>query len=319
LIDFRYHIVSIVAVFLALALGLFLGSTTLQSTVTHSLRDQADRLTSTNSADDAKIKLLGGELGSEQALTAAAEPYIVQDRLSGTTVALISAPGVDSKLRKSVAATLQFSGATVTSDVQIQASYLDPTQDAELGGLASSLALPNRPLPQGNGATEVSSELAAVLLTRPGRHSVASSRIDATLTALEVGKFISVAGNQSQPVHPATMAVFLVAAPNTSESLTLAQSQNTELLTLASDLRSSSTATVVAGPDPVAGVAGSTLAAARADSLLTKSVSTVDFANNDLAAGRIAIVLALANAPDGTVGAYGLGSSDKLPIASATP
>jgi hypothetical protein len=32
MIDFRYHIVSIVAVFLALALGLFLGSTTLQST-----------------------------------------------------------------------------------------------------------------------------------------------------------------------------------------------------------------------------------------------------------------------------------------------
>jgi hypothetical protein len=319
LIDFRYHIVSIVAVFLALALGLFLGSTTLQSTVTHSLHDQADQLTSRNRADEAKNSLLSSELGAEQALTAAVEPYAVQNRLSGTTVALVSAPGVDSKLRKSISATLQFAGATVTADVQLQSSYLDPAQDAELGGLASSLALPNHPLPQGNGATEVSSELAQVLLTRPGRRTVSSSHIDATLTALGVGKFISVAGNQSQPVHPATLAVFLLASPNTSEPLTLAQSQNTALLTLAADLAAASTATVVGGPVPVDGVAGSALAAARADSVLTKSVSTVDFASDDLAAGRIAVVLALANASDGTVGAYGLGSSQKLPIASATP
>ena len=45
MIDFRYHIVSIVAVFLALALGLFLGSTTLQSTVTRNLDRQANRVT----------------------------------------------------------------------------------------------------------------------------------------------------------------------------------------------------------------------------------------------------------------------------------
>jgi len=45
MIDFRYHIVSIVAVFLALALGLFLGSTTLQSTVTDNLSKQAKHVT----------------------------------------------------------------------------------------------------------------------------------------------------------------------------------------------------------------------------------------------------------------------------------
>ncbi|MBV9097022.1 MAG: copper transporter, partial [Frankiaceae bacterium] len=33
MIDFRYHVVSILAVFLALALGLFLGGTTLQGYV----------------------------------------------------------------------------------------------------------------------------------------------------------------------------------------------------------------------------------------------------------------------------------------------
>ena len=53
-IDFRYHVVSIVAVFLALALGLFLGSTTLQSTVTNQLHHQADLVTRENKQKDGR-------------------------------------------------------------------------------------------------------------------------------------------------------------------------------------------------------------------------------------------------------------------------
>jgi hypothetical protein len=296
---------------------LFLGSTTLQSTVTHNLKNQADAVTSQNRSYAAKIAQQKNELNAERGLTQTVEPYAVQDRLTGTTVALVSAPGVDSKLRKSLSATLQFSGATVTADVQLQPSYLDPAQDAELGALASELANPNRPLPQGNGATQVAAELAQALLARPGHHAESRTRVDQALSALEVGKFINVTG--PAPTRPATLAVFLVPAPSTSVSATLAQAQNTELLSLATDLRASSTATVIGGPEPVPGVAGSTLAAARSDSTLTRLVSTVDFDSSDLAAGRIAVVLALANAADGTVGAYGLGSAAQLPTASATP
>jgi hypothetical protein len=316
-IDFRYHVVSIVAVFLALALGLFLGSTTLQSTVTHNLKNQADTVTSQNRKYYAEIKQLNGELNAERGLTQTVEPYAVQDRLTGATIALVSAPGVDSKVRKSLSATLQFAGATVTADVQLQAPYLDPAQDAELGALASELANPNRPLPQGNGATQVAAELAQVLLARPGHKAESRTRVDQALSALELGKFIKVTG--PPPSRPASLAVFLVAAPNTSITPTLAQAENTELLTLATDLRAASTATVVGGPEPVPGVSGSTLAAARSDSTLTRTVSTVDFDSSDLAAGRIAVVLALADAADGTVGAYGLGSAAQLPTASATP
>ena len=42
MIDFRYHVVSIVAVLLALALGLFLGSTTLQGRVFDDLKGRAN-------------------------------------------------------------------------------------------------------------------------------------------------------------------------------------------------------------------------------------------------------------------------------------
>jgi Copper transport outer membrane protein, MctB len=305
LIDFRYHIVSIVAVFLALALGLFLGSTTLQSTVTNQLSSQAHSVINRNHTLEADNSQLTSALKGEQKLSAALEPYAVADRLTGTTVALVSAPGVQGNVRKAVSATLQLAGATVTADVQVQATYLDPTQDAELSMLATELELPGHPLPAGNGVTQVSSELSR-------------ARVDQALSALSDGGFINVSG--STPDRPADLAVMLVAAPSTSGVTPAIQTQqNTELLALATDLRAASAGAVLGGPLPVTGVPGSMLAAARADSTLVLNVSTVDFDPADPAAGRIAIVLALSNAPTETVGAYGLGSNPPLPSPSPSP
>jgi hypothetical protein len=318
LIDFRYHVVSIVAVFLALALGLFLGSTTLQSTVTNQLSSQAHAVIKNNHKLEAINSQLTSSLKGERTLTSALEPYAVADRLTGTTVALVSAPGVQGSVRKALSTTLQLAGATVTADVQLQASYLDPTQDAELSMLANELQLPDHQLPAGNGVTQVSSELASVLLVRPGRHPVSRARVDQTLSALSDGNFINVSG--STPDRPADLAVMLVAAPATSGVAPAIQTQqNTELLALTTDLRAASSGAVLGGPLPVAGVAGSTLAAARADSTLTLNVSTVDFDSADPAAGRIAVVLALSNAPTETVGEYGLGSNPPLPSPSPSP
>jgi hypothetical protein len=322
-IDFRYHIVSLIAVFLALALGLFLGSTSLQSTVTRNLRHQADTVTSNNKHLEAKNRLLSGQLGDEHAFTSAAEPYAVQGQLAGETVALVSAPGVSSGDRKNLETTLQLAGATVSSDVQLQSAYFDPTQDAELGALANELTLPGHRLPSGNGSTEVSSELAAALLVRPGHAAVSRSHVEQALSALSDGKFISVSG--PVPSHPASLAVMLLAPPATGISNPMNQAQNTILLGLAADLRSASTGTVVAGPTPAMASAMSALAAARGDSALTKTVSTVDLGPTDLdpapdpAPGRIAIVLALADNASGNVGAFGLGQSQPVPTPSATP
>ncbi|HWB66073.1 MAG TPA: copper transporter, partial [Mycobacteriales bacterium] len=77
MIDFRYHVVSIIAVFLALALGLVLGSTTLQGTVTHNLSKQAARVTAENRADERKIDDLEASLSNEEAFTAATESHVV--------------------------------------------------------------------------------------------------------------------------------------------------------------------------------------------------------------------------------------------------
>jgi hypothetical protein len=320
LIDFRYHIVSLIAVFLALALGLFVGSTTLQGTVTNNLRHQADTVTNENSVLTAKKTQLSKANHDEQAMTSAVEPYAVSNQLPGDSVVLVSAPGVDSKARETVTSTLELAGATVSADIQIQPAYLDPTQDAELDGLAASLRVANERLPTGNGSTEVSAELAAALVARPGHHTPTRTQIESTLNALSDGKFLNFSGNP--PAHPAAMAVMLLATPNTDGSVAAAQAQNTILTTLASDLSGSSSALVIAGPSPIVGATNpSALSAAMADSSLTTTASTVTLdtgAESDPAAGRIAIVLALAAAP-AQIGAYGLGEHPPLPTPSASP
>lgn len=318
MIDFRYHIVSLIAVFLALALGLFVGSTTLQSTVTNNLKRQADRVTGENRHLVAQNKVLNSQLSDNRGFIAAIGPYAVANRLSGASVALVSAPGVSSDDRSAFTTELAAAGASVTADVQLQSAYLDPTQDAELGGLAEQLKLPGHRLPTANGSTEISSELAAVLAERPGRNPVSRTHVESTLSALSDGKFISVSGNP--PTHPATLAVMLVPAPNSSLSQATAQAQNTILLSLASQLRRFTTALVVAGPTQTPLVAGGALAAVDADSTLSKTVSTVDLGNQDqdAAAGRVSVVLALADL-SGKPGSYGLGQSPPVPSASPTP
>jgi hypothetical protein len=330
LIDFRYHIVSLIAVFLALALGLFLGSTTLQSTVTKSLTNQANHVTSENKRLGVEKQSLEQQVRAEQGLTKAVEPYAVDGRLLGETVAVVAAPGVSGKTRDALITTLQEAGATVSADVSLQPAFLDPTQSAELGALATAVALPNHPLPNGTGATRASDILAQVLASAAGHHAPSRRQIATALTSLSDGKYISVAS--PQPTHPADLTVLLVAAPSAGVTTTSAAAQNATLVSLARDLRTSSSATVVAGPPPVGGNDLGALAAARADPTLTQTVSTVNLDDNtgiavpaaaggDPVAGRVAIVLALASASSNTVGSFGLGAgaSGPLPTPTATP
>jgi Copper transport outer membrane protein, MctB len=326
LIDFRYHIVSLIAVFLALALGLFLGSTTLQSTVTRSLQHQEENVTKKNQNLRSDYGQAKNALGQSNNFTRSVEPYAVSDRLFGESAAVVVAPGVDGGDAKALVQSLQDSGATVTADVSLQSTYLDPTQDAELGALAQEIKLPGHRLPRGNGVTQASSVLANALLTRPGRVAPTRSRIDAALMSLVQGKFISVTGN---PVaHSADVAVLLVGAADPSQPPAVTTAANTIMLNLAGDLRAASRATVLAGPTPTGDGDTGALSAARGDATLMKSVSTASIEPDggvvpgvpgNPTAGRIAVVLGLAEGLSGAVGNYGLDQTPPLPTPTATP
>ena len=93
MIDFRYHLVSIVAIFLALSLGLLLGSTELRPYVQRGLNGLSK--TEHNQIESllGEKQQLQGQISSENQFALANAPAMLHDVLAGQQVVLVLAPG----------------------------------------------------------------------------------------------------------------------------------------------------------------------------------------------------------------------------------
>ena len=303
MIDFRYHVVSIVAVFLALALGLFIGSTTLRGTVANDLTERTAQVTHDYTAATQRIGNLEGQLSDWDAFNRSLEPYVFGSRLAGRTVTVVSAPDVDNDVRSAVQDAVAAAGATVNGDVRLQKTLFDAGQDQFLTTLTDRLALSNRDLPAGTGQ-ERALALADVLGTKPqGRPlgPVASQRV---LSAFSDGKLIAVSGDAPRPASLLVLLAPTPPLPTDTDADQQAAADMVSLLTsFAGDLDQTSTGAVVAG-ESLAASDGGLLDAIRSDKELRAQVSTVDGA--EWANGVIATVLALVEQGEGGSGSYGL-------------
>ena len=101
-IDFRYHLVSIVAIFLALAVGIVLGTTLLQDPA-HQVGQGVDRAahppTSRSSAGRSTTLLSTRSRPTTRSSTTLT-PKLVEGELAGEQVLLVEAPGVNASMRE---------------------------------------------------------------------------------------------------------------------------------------------------------------------------------------------------------------------------
>jgi hypothetical protein len=149
-IDFKYHVVSIVAVFLALAVGIVLGTNVLSGDVLKNLKAETTQLRK----DSQDL------LNQDQSFGDALEPVVVSGRLRHQRVAVVLLPGASKSVRDGIVKTLTSAGATVTAQVDIADPYVDPTQQSTLDDLVQSLAPTTLDL---TGDTTVSTRAAAVV------------------------------------------------------------------------------------------------------------------------------------------------------------
>lgn len=314
MIDFRYHVVSIVAVLLALALGLFLGSTTLQGAVFNDLDKRTKGVAAENRRLETQANVLRSEIAGGRAFADAVEPFAVAGRLSGQTVVVVSAPGVDGDTRKRLEQVLVDAGATVSADIRLRDAYVDPRQDGLLGSLAERLAGPGK-LPQGSGQSKAAAQLASVLVARPGTRAAGAQALETSLTAYADGSLLQVANGTA---HPGTLAVVLGAVPSTNATPDALTGENDVLMTLAQALDRTGAGAALAAPAAAAASPG-VLAVARGNGPFSAAVSTVDGIEDTT--GRVALVFALAQQLSGGSGSYGsaAGASGALPRPSAAP
>ncbi|HEX6459807.1 MAG TPA: copper transporter [Thermoleophilaceae bacterium] len=113
--DFRYHALSLVAVFLALAIGILLGATignSLVSDADKGIRSSLhnDVLNARNAASQAQ-----SQLSQRDKIISSALPMLVQGELSGQRVAIVATGGLPGSVESEVRQTVETAGGTVSS------------------------------------------------------------------------------------------------------------------------------------------------------------------------------------------------------------
>ena len=315
MIDFRYHLVSIVAIFLALAVGLLLGSTVLRpyalkglQAVSKGQQHEIDSLLQTRDQ-------LQRQITANNQFAQANEAQLLRQLLQGEQVVLVVAPGAPDSVTSGVAQALDTAGATVTGQLQLQAPFFDtsPTGSEKLAQLAQHLAPPGLSL-AGSAQAQASELIANSVLTKDGPGDPVAGQRDsasaAVINGLSAEGFLTASGN---PWNRATLAVVIIPATPASTNDSNAPSQ--ALVTLAQQLGRAGQGTVVAGSVAGSGP-GSAIDVMRAGGRAAH-LSSVD--NGDTPSGQVVVVQALFDRMHGKSGSYGVASTASAGAPSPAP
>jgi hypothetical protein len=310
-INFRYHVVSLTAVFLALAIGLVVGTAALNGPVADSFKDQIEEFNRRNIAAREQVTQLQKAADRDEEFVREAAPALVGGKLTGRKLLVVVLP-TGQEYADGVTSMLTTAGATVTGRVTVQEKFLAPQNNEELLELATKASQPSVPaegLPVNSvGVETASAQLATALLEKAP--AVVPADLKAVLAAYSSAGYVSV----SEGATGAAEATVLVSGlPATAKD---ALDVNRNVVTLATQW-GRTRPLVVAGSG--IGV-GNLVTEVRNDPALVKSFSTVD--NADSAHGQLVAALAaaerLAAAPK--VGQYGLGpgAESLLPKSAAS-
>ncbi len=313
MISFRYHLVSLISVFLAVALGIVIGTTQLNGVVLDGLSSQVEDLTSDKRALEARSQTLESQLTEGDAFDEAVAPVLVAGRLPGATVLLVLATDVDGDVVDQTAALVEAAGATVAGTLQLLPEFSDPQIAQDLQNYATSEGVPpGIQLPVTDDAAVVVGALLGNVLMNPADDDSDPADPTAATTVLAALSSLGVLSVESPEIVGADYAIMLTAAALEGDDTV---ARNGALTALAEALDSAGSGAVVAG-DALSAAENGLVGAIRADAGVATSVSTVD--NVNVAAGRVSAILALTAEGQGTSGKYGTGE-DTQPVPPLDP
>jgi Copper transport outer membrane protein, MctB len=245
-IDFRYHLVSIVAVFLALAIGIVVGSTALKPAVLTTLQKTATAEKKRVDALYAQNRQYQSQLGAAESYAQAGEHLALNGLLDGQRVVLVTAPGFPGGVVTEVTSALTVAGATVTGQVQLQSQFFTAGTQSDLDTLNRQQTPAGVILRPGTPQAQAGELIASAILTKNGPTQLPAGVADATgksiLRGYAAGGFLTISGN---PAARATLAVVIIPAAPPATSGPSSASQT--LVTMAQQLNLADDATVVAG------------------------------------------------------------------------
>jgi hypothetical protein len=138
MISFRFHVVSLTAVFLAIAIGVIVGTTYVDRAVVENLENRIDTVSGNLDERRAQIDELEEALGDLRSYAGASAEFAVTDRLPDVPVVLLAARGVDEGHAQQLATLLRRAGARTPGIIWLEESW-DLSDEDERSRLAGAL------------------------------------------------------------------------------------------------------------------------------------------------------------------------------------
>jgi Copper transport outer membrane protein, MctB len=326
-IDFRYHLVSIVAVFLALAIGIVLGSTELQGATIDGLRRTQDSLSNQLNKDNNQLSDNQAQLNADQKFYAAAEPKLLAQNLAGDRIVILAEPGAPNSVINGIKQAAAYAGATITLTVSLQPQFNDlsgatfsrlQALNAQLASTDDTVLGEPADAPTVN-QTQAAQLIAGAVLQKQGT----AFGLTAAQATNVLGEYAQAGYLTTDPTptatamtDPASLAV--IVTPGSAPTDGPDDPANQVLLGVAQEFATYSAATVVAGSVTGSSPADSAMSVLRSSSV-SSQVSSID--NADTTLGQISTIWALADQlAGGTPNSYGVsGASAVSPTPAAAP
>jgi len=306
MISMRYHIVSIAGIFLALALGIVLGATKINSPLLVGLQGDRDSLTAERDQLATDNEELTDRVSSDDAFAGSVGPLAVRGTLPDSSVVVLSTADASAADTDAVVDLLDKSGAKVTAQLQLTEDFTDPQRATDLENLAAQNLPAGAKLPESAGVGTIAGTfLGSVLVTdADGKAPAKADEATAALSALSSGGFVTA----TETVAPGRLVLIVTGAPvdETAEA-----DRAAVVADLAAALDTTAGGVVVAGPSGSELETGP-VGAIRSDAAANGAVSTVD--NVQTTGGHLAAVLALVEQNGGGAGSYGLGDSAQAQV-----
>ena len=314
MIDFRYHIVSIVSIFLALAVGIVLGAGPLQGEIGSTLQGEVAGLRDDKAQLNDDLDTARREVEQRDAYLATVGERVVSGALDSRRVALVVLPGADAAVSESVTADIDSAGGEVVTTTSVAPEWVSTdedtaaTRDATVQQAATDAGVDLSDA----GTLEPRDLLLASLLTRTaivGDTGPDDVTAQAALEGLAGTGLLSL--DTEEFARAELVVVVAGAVTDGPEDLRAEAAQRWVGLSVALDDRSRGA--VVAADVESEGEGVSVLTTLREDTAAASEVSGVDDAAEPT--GRASVVFALAEQDGGDSGQYGLAPGADAPFA----
>ncbi|BBY67255.1 copper transporter [Mycolicibacterium helvum] len=303
MISLRQHAISLAAVFLALAVGVFLGSGVLSDTLLSGLRAEKQDLNKQITTLTDQRNAVNEKLGAANDFDAQMSGRIVRDALAGKSVVLIRTPDADNDDVAAMSRIVGQAGGVVTGTIALTQQFVDANSAEKLRSVVNSSIVPagaqlsTTMVDQGSQAGDLLG-IALLINRKPEIRPADDTQRDTVLAALRDTGFLTYPGDH---IGAANTAVIVTGGALGDD----AGNQGSTVARFAAAMAPHGAGTVLAGRD---GSASGTAAVAvtRADAGMAADVTTVD--DISVESGRITTVLALQNLINGgPTGKFGIG------------